>query len=127
MIEIRHLLETSFRDLEIMLFQELSKHYLSILEQVLVILDELVCAERDCERFEIKDRRVRPLETLFGTLRFKRRYYHDRETGAYVALLDEAMGLAKRVRLSPGLTETAVFQGVNGPSYRCLLYTSRCV
>jgi hypothetical protein len=118
MMEIRHLLQTSFRDLEIMLFQELSKHFLAILEQVLKILDELVCADRDCERFEIKDRRLRSVETLFGTLWFKRRYYWDREIKTHVALLDEALGLAKRARLSPGLTEAAVLQGVNGPSYR---------
>jgi hypothetical protein len=118
MIEIRHLLEASFRDIEIMLFQELSKHYLAILEQVLSILDELVYAERDCERFGVKDHRLRSVETLFGSLWFKRRYYRDHEAKTYVALLDEVLGLSKRARLSPGLTEAAICQGVNGPSYR---------
>jgi hypothetical protein len=118
LINIRHLLEASFRDLEIILLQELSKHYVAILEQILKILDELLYADRDSERFIVKDIRLRSVETLFGTLWFKRRYYKDRENGAYVALLDEALDLTKRSRISPGLTEVAVFQGVNGPSYR---------
>ncbi len=118
MIEIRHLLEASFRDIETMLFQEMSRHYLAILEHVLSILDELVYADRNSGRFGVKDHRARSVETLFGTLWFRRRYYQDGETGTYVALLDEVLGLAKRARLSPGLTEAAILQGVNGPSYR---------
>lgn len=118
LIKVRHILGASFRDLEIMLSQELAGQYRVVFEEVLGILDGLMCADRNSERFELKDRRPRSLETLFGALGFKRRYCRDRQAGAYVALLDEALGLAKQARLSPGLTEAAVWQGVDGPFCR---------
>lgn len=118
MVNLRDLLTTSFRELEVILFQTLGEQFLEVLREVLEALDELLSQDRDKERWVMKDARVREIETLFGTVRFKRRYYLDRETGAYVFLLDEALGIAKKSKVSPGLAEAAVWQGVNGPSYR---------
>ncbi|MEW6524673.1 MAG: UPF0236 family transposase-like protein, partial [Bacillota bacterium] len=60
--------------------------------------------------------RERTVDTLVGTVTYRRRYYRDRETGAYTALLDEQLGLEKAERRNPGLTVAAVLQAVLGPS-----------
>ncbi|MDR9787300.1 MAG: UPF0236 family protein [Peptococcaceae bacterium MAG4] len=73
MIQIRDLLKISFRELEINLFQELGKTYLEVLKNVLKALDELLMEERDKERYETRGIRSRQIETLFGTLEYKRR------------------------------------------------------
>jgi hypothetical protein len=65
------------------------------------------------------DRRERTVQTVIGVaVTFKRRYYLDVETGQYVFLLDELLGLPKEKQISPALTEVAVMLGVSGPSYR---------
>ncbi len=96
----------------------LSALLVKVLEQVLEFLDGSLLKSRDKERYQAKDLRSREIDTLFGKLRFSRRTYLDRETGQIVALLDEALGLEKRERLSPGLVEVAVLEGVEGASYR---------
>ncbi|MDR9786450.1 MAG: UPF0236 family protein [Peptococcaceae bacterium MAG4] len=114
MIQIRDLLKISFRELEINLFQELGKTYLEVLKNVLKALDELLMEERDKERYETRGIRSRQIETLFGTLEYKRRYYLDVKTGTYVCLLDQALGIEKKIKVSPGLSELAVYKGVKG-------------
>ncbi|MDR9786881.1 MAG: UPF0236 family protein [Peptococcaceae bacterium MAG4] len=74
--------------------------------------------ERDKERYETRGIRSRQIETLFGTLEYKRRYYLDVKTGTYVCLLDQALGIEKKIKVSPGLSELAVYKGVKGASYR---------
>lgn len=118
MVQVRDFLTTSFRELEIIIFQELGKSYLDVLKSVLEALDELLMGERDNERYEMRGIRSRQIETLFGTLEYRRRYYLDVKTGAYVCLLDQVLGIEKKVKVSPGLSELAVYQGVNGTSYR---------
>lgn len=73
---------------------------------------------RDRRRYELRGRERREVETLVGVVRFWRRRYVDREGGGSVYLLDERLGLAKRVRVSDGLAELSVFWAVKGPSYR---------
>ncbi|MGI6666016.1 MAG: UPF0236 family transposase-like protein [Bacillota bacterium] len=57
------------------------------------------------------------MPTLLGDVEYKRRYYLDKETGEYVFLLDEVLGVESG-RVSPGLGMAAAMQAVLGPSYR---------
>ncbi len=64
MIRVRDLLETSFRELEIIVFQEMAEAYLEALKKALEELDRLLCDERDSKRYELKDMQTREIETL---------------------------------------------------------------
>lgn len=110
--------KVSFREIEAKLFRGLAEVFRRSLAEVLKELDEALYETRDGKRYVVKDRRSREVDTLFGTVRIERRYYLDRESGEYVALLDKELGLGGGSRLSPGLEQAVVFQGVNGPSYR---------
>ncbi|MDR9786684.1 MAG: UPF0236 family protein [Peptococcaceae bacterium MAG4] len=65
-------------------------------------MDELLMEERDKERYETRGIRSRQIETLFGTLEYKRWYYLDVKTGTYVCLLDQALGIEKKNQSKPG-------------------------
>jgi len=108
----------SFLEIERKVLDEVMALGQTAMTKALEQLDELIYAARDRERYVVKDVRERELETLVGVVRFKRRYYLDRGEGRFVALLDERLGLADSVRISAGLEELAVFQGMQGPSYR---------
>jgi len=118
MKELRALLQTSFQELETTLFQILCAQFRSVLQEVLAELDERLYQARDRGRWRVKGFRERDVEGLLGPVRLRRRQYWDEAEGRYVFLLDEALGLTKRARVSPGLVEAAVWQGLNGPSYR---------
>ena len=55
---------------------------------------------------------------MFGHIRFKRRLYHDRQSGKYVYLLDRMLQFEGRGKVSPHLEETAIAFASQGPSYR---------
>lgn len=118
MAEFTTTTSVSFAALETLSFNLLGELFNVVLTDVLTFMDEALRQGRDRERFVPKDWRPREIESLFGTIRFKRRTYLDRETGRYVALLDEALGLKSRERVSEGLNELAVAQAIEGPSYR---------
>jgi hypothetical protein len=82
-----------------------------LLRRWLERLDEELFLARDRSRYEVKELRERALETLLGPVRFRRRYYLDRERKAYVALLGRALGIEEGARVSPGMSELAVVEG----------------
>lgn len=88
------------------------------MQEIVEQMDEVLFAARDSRRYVPKDIRSRMIETLLGQVEIKRRYYLDLETGKYVALLDEYLGISKRDRVSQGLATAASFLAVQGPSYR---------
>lgn len=110
--------DISFNRIERYIFQEMLRHGADLLRRVLEGLDAQLAQERPRGRYALKEKRVRHLDSLLGTVEFSRRYYRDRGTGEQVFLLDEYLGLEKSRRLSPALGHTAVVQGVLGPSYR---------
>ena len=118
MNELRAFQPTSFRDLETALFQILCAQFRSVLEELLAEWETQLDATRDRKRWRVKGYREREVESLLGPVRIRRRQYWDALEGRYVFLLDEALGLTKRARVSPGLVEAAVVQGLQGPSYR---------
>jgi hypothetical protein len=58
------------------------------------------------------------IDTIFGTVRFKRRMYQDRVKGQHVFLLDQMLAFDGREKLSPLLEEVAIEFASQGPSYR---------
>ena len=119
MEQIRQKLGISFQDLEWALKQEYDRGFAQSVKEALEILDEWILQNRDRSRYKAVDRRERTVQTVIGVaVTFKRRYYLDVETGQYVFLLDELLGLPKEKQISPALTEVAVMLGVSGPSYR---------
>jgi hypothetical protein len=108
----------SFAALEQMGFKLLGELVAQMMAKVLKVMDEALFEGRDRARYESNGSRPRSVQTLFGELQYSRRVYRDRRSGELVALLDEALGLESRARMSPGLVQTAVIKVAEGPSYR---------
>lgn len=110
--------DITFEQVELFAFERLRKEHVDILEAVLTQLDEHLFRTRDRKRYEVKEKRRRNLESLMGVVTINRRYYLDTETGLYVSLLDQALGLEKRSRVSGGLAVLGSLLSVLGPSFR---------
>jgi len=117
MMDLRQAIGFSFKDLELEIFRKVQATFIEVMQEVLKGLDELVFEMRNKGRYIVKGIRKGNISTLFGDIEYCRRYYFDKETGRYIHLLDEALGL-DRARISPGLAIAAVIQAVIGPSYR---------
>jgi len=111
-------LSMSFSEIEALLFRKLAELFSLSMKELLESLDGKLYEGRDRERYEVREFKKTKIDTLFGAVEFRRRVYIDVETGERVYGLDEALGLRKRARMSPGLREAAVIQAVEGPSYR---------
>lgn len=107
-----------FAKLERMLFHGMMIVFQQILEDLLEGIDATLAAIRDVERYELKERKARTLQTLVGEITFSRRYYWDRQEQEWVFLLDEQLKLDGHDRVSPGLVALAVTWATKGPSYR---------
>ena len=55
--------------------------------------DKRIKESRDQKRFNVVNSRKITVATLFGDVTFGQTYYKDCETGRYVYLLDEVLGL----------------------------------
>jgi len=88
-----------------------------VLQGVLEGLDERLMAARD-RSLEEEGLRSRRIVSTFGELTVWRRLYRDRNTGEWRFLLDEALGLEPRARVTPRLREVAVELGVEVPFRR---------
>lgn len=115
---IRRLNQISLDLLAEIMWEQARKTFLEGLQVLLEHMDDLLAEHRDKDRYELKDRRYREVTTQLGTVRFRRRYYLDREEGVMTFLLDEALGLASHVRVADSLRNQAVEAGVKGRSYR---------
>lgn len=118
MVEFRGQVSVSFRDIEEKLWRESRELFCSALQEILELLDDKLFEGYDRERYKVRERVYRELETLVGTVGFHRRAYVDRQTGETVYLLDEVLDLSERKRISPGLMVVLAELGVMGPSYR---------
>lgn len=92
--------------------------YRESLIEVLLALDKALHDQRDPKRYVYKEMRSRDVMTKLGPVSLKRRYYWDREEECHVFLLDEALGLAKRQRVSDSVRTEAVEAAVTGGSFR---------
>jgi len=108
----------SFQKLEATLWSLCLETFRGLIQEILLLLDKNLLAMRDQQRYRIKELKERSLTTLVGEIRIKRRYYLDTETGEYVYLLDEWLGLPPYEQASPGVEEVAVLWATKGTSYR---------
>ncbi|GGK37039.1 hypothetical protein GCM10010965_32410 [Caldalkalibacillus thermarum] len=108
----------TIKELEGLLFRKLQEQFSEGMRRILEALDDWIMEQRDTARFRLKDQREISIDTLFGTVRFKRRLYLDRKTGKHVFLLDRMMQYEGRDKLSPNLEELAIQFASEGPSYR---------
>jgi hypothetical protein len=106
------------KELEQWMFRKMQEEFSSAMRRVLEMLDQIILEQRDRQRFRVKDERETSVNTVFGSIRFKRRLYMDRQTGKHVYLLDQHLQFEGRGKVSPHLLETAIAFAAEGPSYR---------
>ena len=63
----------TIKDLEGLLFRKLQEQFSEGMRRILEALDDWIMEQRDTARFRLKDQREISIDTLFGTVRFKRR------------------------------------------------------
>ncbi|WP_369414192.1 UPF0236 family transposase-like protein [Halanaerobium polyolivorans] len=78
-----------------------------ILKRLLEKIDEIIMESRDKDKFDNKDIKKRTLDTLFGEVTIKRRYYKD-SNDDFRFLLDEYLNIPANKRQSPALKEIAL-------------------
>ncbi|MDN5323825.1 MAG: hypothetical protein PWQ67_2279 [Clostridia bacterium] len=110
--------QINLKEIEKSLFNGLQELFREMLVKLLQELDKFLMENRDKKRYELKDLRECNLESMFGIIKFKRRYYYDKEVGDYTFLLDEFLEFKGNRPISPFLEEIAVSWAVKGPSYR---------
>ncbi|GCL74782.1 hypothetical protein PN4B1_47640 [Paenibacillus naphthalenovorans] len=108
----------TMKELEQWIFRKMQEEFASAMKKVLEMLDQQILEQRDRERYRVKEEREASVNTVFGNIRFKRRLYHDRQSGKYVYLLDRMFQFEGRGKVSPYLEETAIVFASQGPSYR---------
>lgn len=118
MASIRASEQISFNELEQMVWSSVTDTFRKAMSDVLTQLDEALHQARDRERYVLKDVRTREELTLVGPVSFRRRYYWDREEKRWVCLLDEALGIESRQRVSDTVRAAAVEAAVTNTSYR---------
>lgn len=99
--------ETNFKDLEKKIFKIVCKQAREILKRLLEKIDEIIMESRDKDKFDNKDIKKRTLDTLFGEVTIKRRYYKD-SNDDFRFLLDEYLNIPANKRQSPALKEIAL-------------------
>ena len=83
-----------FKSFEATLFEIMCRIACELIQQYLDWRDFTIMALRNTRRYRIIDKeRETTIKTIFGEVRYSRRYYHDNELGRYVFLLDESMGI----------------------------------
>jgi hypothetical protein len=108
----------TMKELEQWIFRKMQEEFASAMTRALEVLDQQILEQRDRERYRVKEEREASINTVFGNIRFKRRLYHDRQSGKYVYLLDRLLQFEGRGKVSPHLEETAIAFASQGPSYR---------
>jgi hypothetical protein len=118
MVEIRPSEIIPFQELEATVWKMTVEAFSKALVEVLTRLDQAMHQARDSQRYVLKEMRQREVLTRVGPISFQRHYYWDCEEERCVFLLDEALGLEKRQRVSEGVRADAVEAAVAGTSYR---------
>ncbi len=97
----------SFKQLEDGVYEMIHEAAREMLKTALEELDGELLESRP-KQLAVVCFKTRTLITPFGDIEFKRRYYKDAVTGERRLLLDEALGLVHRQRLSPKMRAMAI-------------------
>lgn len=108
----------SMKELEQWMLRKMQDMFANAMKTALERLDQIILEQRDRQRFRVKAERETSVNTVLGSIRFKRRLYMDRQTGQHVYLLDQYLQFEGRGKVSPHLLETAIAFAAEGPSYR---------
>lgn len=108
----------TLKEIELDLFHLLQKRFGEVLTRFLSEIDDEIASKRDKKRFYLHDKRESTLETMFGSISFKRNYYEDREKKEYVFLLDHYLEFDGAKGASPLVENLAMEFAVTGSSYR---------
>ena len=86
--------QQDFKTFERELFETMCRIACGLIQQYLAWRDLGIMSLRDKSRYRLIDKaRGSAIKTIFGEVRYSRRYYYDIEENRYVFLLDEAMGI----------------------------------
>jgi glycosyltransferase involved in cell wall biosynthesis len=110
--------QITMKELEQITYRALQESFSQVMAQILVEFDEAIAEGRDKKRFELKDKRTLSFESVYGHVELKRNYYKDRETRAYVYLLDQYLAFDGAKGMSPVVQDMAIELAVTGVSYR---------
>lgn len=110
--------ELTFGDLERSAFASVQRLFTSVLEKLLVQLDEALFRELAGGRYQSHQKQSVTLPTLVGEVEVCRRRYQDTETGEWLYPLDELLELDTQHQVSPGLVELTTRWAIKGVSYR---------
>lgn len=108
----------NFEQLEKLLWQSTLEVFRHLMAEVLERVDKELMKGRDKARYTNKEKNPRSIQTLVGSVDFKRRYYRDEQKSDWVYLLDEALDLEPKKTIGPGLLQLGVTWATKGPSYR---------
>ena len=65
----------TMKELEHLMFREIQEAFASAMKTALEMLDQIILEQRDRQRFRVKEERETSVNTVFGSIRFKRRLY----------------------------------------------------
>jgi len=103
MERLREMINISFLQLEQILFQELRKEFCEAFSALLERLDDQIHSACDKNRYEVLEKVSRGVETLVGTVRFRRRCYLDRQMKKRVYCSMSFVGFLSAAGLLPVL------------------------
>ncbi|PUU87377.1 UPF0236 family transposase-like protein, partial [Halanaerobium sp.] len=69
--------KTNFKDVEKEIFRIVCKEARKRFKKILEEIDQAIMENRDKDKFKLKDIKERTIDTLFGEVTIKRRYYQD--------------------------------------------------
>jgi hypothetical protein len=98
---------TNFKDVEKEIFRIVCKEARKRFKKILEEIDQAIMENRDKDKFKLKDIKKRTIDTLFGEVTIKRRYYQD-SNDKFRFLLDEYLNIPANERQSPALKEIAL-------------------
>ena len=115
----KEILHTSMSKIMNSISRILSRIGATIAKKVLEGLDERIYEqEKETKRYRIKAKnKARNLVTSFGEISFNRRYYEDKQTRTYVALLDQILGIPAYARVETLCKSRNLLCG--GHDYQC--------
>src|SRR5699024_10976233 len=108
----------TMKELEQITYRALQKSFSQVMAQTLSELDEAIAEGRDKSRFYLKDKRPLKFDSVVGSVKLKRYYYQDKETGTYIYLLDHYLAFDGTKGMSPVVQDVAIELAVTGVSYR---------
>ena len=98
---------TNFKDVEKEIFRIVCKEARKRFKKILEEIDQAIMENRDKDKFKLKDIKERTIDTLFGEVTIKRRYYQD-SNDKFRFLLDQYLNIPANERQSPALKEIAL-------------------